>query len=342
MLRAAMRSLSPGGSGARLSILIFHRVHAQQDELFPGEIDAARFDRICGWLSSWFNVLPLDGAVQQLLDGTLPSRAAAITFDDGYADNLTIAAPMLLRHSLHATLFVASGYLNGGLMWNDRIIEALRSTTLDGIDLSDAEVPGLGRLPLRDIAARQQAVPILLSAAKYLESNARNAFAERVESLAKVSRAKSPMLTTAQLRSWRDAGLGVGGHTATHPILLRLPLADAANDIARGRASLEDLLQQPVTLFAYPNGQPDVDYDADIARAVADAGFSAAFTTAWGACVSDDDRYQLPRFTPWDQQRWRFGARLVANLRRRGARTMTTPSDGGGYARLDRAGRLMD
>ena len=341
MLRSAMHYLSPGGAGAKLSILIFHRVHAQQDELFPGEVDAARFDRICGWLSSWFNVLPLDNAVQQLLVGTLPARAAAVTFDDGYADNLTVAAPILLRHSLPATLFVASGYLNGGLMWNDRLNEALRSTTLDVIDLSDAGLPGLGRLPLHDIAARQQAAPVLLSAAKYLGSDARNAFAELVERLAEVARAKSPMLTTEQLRSWRDAGLGVGGHTATHPILRRLPLAEAANDIAQGRATLEDMLQQPVTLFAYPNGQPDVDYDADIARAVADAGFGAAFTTAWGACVGGDDRYQLPRFTPWDQQRWRFGARLVANLRRRGAKTTSAPLNGGANALLERPGRLV-
>lgn len=82
-MRPLFQLLSPSGARARLSVLIFHRVLPQPDPLFPDEIDAARFDAILGWLRSWFNVLPLDEAAQRLKDGSLPARAAALSFDDG-------------------------------------------------------------------------------------------------------------------------------------------------------------------------------------------------------------------------------------------------------------------
>ena len=68
MLKQILGRLSPSGKQARLSVLIFHRVLARPDPLFPDEMDAARFDQLCGWLKSWFNVLPLDQAVARLLD----------------------------------------------------------------------------------------------------------------------------------------------------------------------------------------------------------------------------------------------------------------------------------
>ena len=60
--------LSPAGARARLTVLIFHRVLREPDPLFPDEVDAARFDELLGWVKSWFNVLPLDTAIQQLVE----------------------------------------------------------------------------------------------------------------------------------------------------------------------------------------------------------------------------------------------------------------------------------
>ena len=89
MLRPLLGALSPAGRQARLSTLIFHRVTAQPDPLFPGEVDALRFDAICGWVRRWANVLPLDEAVQRLAEGSLPARAMCFTFDDGYAESVS-------------------------------------------------------------------------------------------------------------------------------------------------------------------------------------------------------------------------------------------------------------
>ena len=100
-------------AGRRLSILIFHRVLPRPDPLFPDEIDAAQFDRLMALVAGGYNVLSLGRALPLLATSQLPPRALVITFDDGYADNAEIALPILRRHGLVATFFVASGFQIG-------------------------------------------------------------------------------------------------------------------------------------------------------------------------------------------------------------------------------------
>jgi len=107
-------ALSPAGRQARLSVLIFHRVRPQKDAFFPGEPDAEAFELHMKWVRRWFRVLPLDEAVARLRSGTLPARAAAITFDDGYGDSCTLALRYLRELGLHATFFNSTSCLDGG------------------------------------------------------------------------------------------------------------------------------------------------------------------------------------------------------------------------------------
>ena len=125
MIRTAAHWLSPGGAQARLSILIFHRVLPGPDPLQPDVPEAQRFEQILRWVARWFQVLPLDEAVARLAARTLPARAVAITFDDGYADNATVALPVLKRVGFPATFFIATSFLDGGRMWNDTVIESV-------------------------------------------------------------------------------------------------------------------------------------------------------------------------------------------------------------------------
>src|SRR5690349_2991525 len=124
-LRAAGALLSPAGRAAPLTVLMYHRVLPAPDPLTES-VDARDFERQMRALREYFTVLPLAEAVAGLRAGKLPSRAVAITFDDGYADNAVIALPILESLGLHATFFIADGFLNGGRMFNDTVIEALR------------------------------------------------------------------------------------------------------------------------------------------------------------------------------------------------------------------------
>ncbi len=311
MLKHAIRIASRSGNDARLSILIFHRVLPEPDPLFPGEVCRETFDRLVGWVSRWFRVLPLADAVRALQAGTLPRGAAAITFDDGYADNLLHAQPILERHGACATLFVAAGFLDGGIMWNDRIIEAIRRCELDALDLPEL---GMDKLPLAGIDARRAAIRTLIGQLKYLAPAARDTAVASVVARSGAALPSDLMLTSDQLRALQGRGMGIGAHTVSHPILASLNPADARREIGEGRDRLEGILGERVSLFAYPNGRPGTDYLPEHAALVESLGFEAAVSTTWGAASRKDSRFELPRFTPWDRTRARFGARLLANL----------------------------
>lgn len=313
LVRSLLAIRSPGAAGGRLHTLIFHRVHERPDPMFPDEVDAPRFDAICGWLRRWGTVLPLDEAVQMLPEHRLPPRALAITFDDGYADNHEVALPILRRHGLPATFFVATGFLGSGVMWNDRVIEALRRpavATLPAARLGLAAVPDLS---VGTLAERTHAVGVLLASIKYLAPDDRLAAVERVEAAAGSGKAPALMMQPEHILGLRRAGMQIGAHTVTHPILARLDTAAIQDEIDGSKRALEDILAEPVRLFAYPNGKPGADYDARAVDAVARAGFDAAFTTARGVSASSSPRFELPRFTPWDRSRLRFGLRLAGS-----------------------------
>ena len=312
--RSVGNILSPGGKRARLSILIFHRVLAKRDPLFPEETDAASFNWQLEALKKSFNILPLDDAVQRLREGSLPARAAAITFDDGYRDNAEVALPILQQHQVSATFFIATGFLDGGCMWNDVVIETLRRTKLENLDLS---LLGLSRYALMDTHSRRLALNDAIGKLKYLPPPERLLRAQEISQLAGVSPPEDMMMTSMQVRALHEGGMGIGGHTMHHPILASLDKQSAEDEILGGKKRLEEIIQAPVNLFAYPNGKPGVDYTAEHVSMVKSLGFDAAFSTAWGSADCFSDTYQLPRFTPWDQSPLKFTLRLMHNLTRR-------------------------
>jgi peptidoglycan/xylan/chitin deacetylase (PgdA/CDA1 family) len=315
--KALIRALSPGGTRG-LSILIYHRVLAQKDPLFPGEVDSAEFDNHLCILKSMFTVLPLPEAIARARAGSLPPRAACITFDDGYADNEEVALPILQRHGLTATFFIATGFLNGGRMWNDTVIELVRRSP-EGV--FDASVLGLGIHRLGTLDERRNAITTLIGQLKYLPLDKRLAQVNRLVDLARNALPDDLMMTSNQVRALHRAGMDIGGHTVNHPILAAVSAATARQEIADGKHALEHITGGEVRLFAYPNGKPGVDYLAEHVAMARELGFEGAVSTSWGASKNDPDLFQLPRFSPWDRSRLKFAIRMARNLTQRADRT---------------------
>ena len=313
LLKPLFKLMSPAGARARLSVLIFHRVLPEPDPLFPDEMHARRFDKLCGWLASWFNVMALDEAVKCLKAGTLPARAACITFDDGYADNHHVVMPILQRHGLTATFFIATGFLDGGRMWNDTIIEAVRQSKAPVLDLSSL---GLGHHAIATIDDKKTAIATLLGQVKYRPFEERISITEQLAHLAGVQLPQDLMMTSQEVKAMRLAGMQIGAHTQSHPILARLTDAEARHEILGSKNFLEQLLGERIGLFAYPNGRPETDYTPKNVDVVRTLDFDAAVSTQWGTSGTGDDMLQIRRFTPWDQTRLRFGVRLLANSRK--------------------------
>lgn len=294
------------GRSQRLVILAYHRVLAEPDPLREEEIPASTFERQARVLRRWFNVLPLDEALARLRAGDLPRNAVSITFDDGYADNFALVAPILDRFQLHVTFFIAAGFLDGGRMWNDTIIESTRCMPGEFLDLDDV---GLGRHRITSMPERASAARTLVGRLKYLPDAERK---ERVDALA--ARAGLPdgaelMMTASQVRGLARSGYGVGAHTMNHPILKAVDDDVARREIESGKQRLEEITQRPVPLFAYPNGMPGVDFDDRHSEMVREAGFEAALSAQQGAADRSSDVYRLPRIWPWKESGARFSVR---------------------------------
>ena len=306
-------------AGPALSILIFHRVLDGPDPLFPDEVDRARFDRLMGLVARSFRVVTLGQALAALEQGRLAPRTLAITFDDGYADNAEIALPILQRHGLAATFFVATGFLDGGRMFNDTVIEVVRRSPHTALELGDF---GLGRLAVGTPGERRAAIEALIPKVKYL------ALAQREDALRRLEQAcgqpalpNDLMMRSSQVQQLHAAGMEIGGHTVRHPILAQTPDDEARREIAQGRNALAALVDAPIEVFAYPNGRPDRDYDQRHVQMVRELGFRGAVSTAPGVATAASDRWQLPRHTPWGRSLATWSWRLLGNLRQRGFAT---------------------
>lgn len=192
-------------------------------------------------------------------------------------------------------------------MWNDRVIAAVRAWPDDTMDLRRY---GLDRLHLGN--GRMGAVNTLLPAIKYMPQSDRERIADLLfqESGAQAERL---MLNAEEIQQLHGAGMEIGGHTESHPILTALPDAAAEIEIANNKATLEGIIGQEVVSFAYPNGRPQRDYDPRHVGMLKKLGYRYAFTTAPGTATAATDPLQMPRFTPWDRSRKRYLSRLLMN-----------------------------
>ena len=231
--------------------LIFHRIVRQTDPMSPTEPDQAWFRRLVTMLVRRFDVISLSEAITRLDDGRLHGPTLSITFDDGYADNYEVALPVLEECRAPATFFVASGFVGGGRMWNDSIIETFRR-----LPSGSWHSPEEGfSFDLNDWASRRDGASKVITAWKHLPPEIRQA---KVDKLSEgVSNLPTDlMLSRSQLHALAQSPVAtIGGHTRTHPILAAITAAEAKREIEGGRSDLQDWLQQEITLFTYPNGK---------------------------------------------------------------------------------------
>jgi peptidoglycan/xylan/chitin deacetylase (PgdA/CDA1 family) len=282
-----------GGPQAALPILMYHRVLDGADPLQRGIHQAKVMDTQFRTLRQFFKVMPLDEAAEMLMAGRLPPRAMCITFDDGYRDNHDLALPLLQRHGLTATFYIASGYLNGGMIFHDVLVEAIRHAPAGLLDLS---VDGVEPVLITDDTSRIHAVQQIIGSMKYLPSQQRQRTSERLIDALGRNAPRSLMMTDEQVRSISRAGMGIGGHTTHHVILSGMSSEAARDEIASNKSKLSRLIDKPLTSFAYPNGKPGIDYHDDHTNMVKALGFRNAVSTRSAVGTQQANIFELPRF----------------------------------------------
>ncbi len=307
MLGYGMSLAGRWAARGKLSILIYHQVLEAFDPLRPSEPVAERFDWQMALLARHFTPLSLSDALAQLQAGSLPPNAVCVTFDDGYANNLTVAQPILQRHGIPATVYVATAFSDGANMWNDRVLHLFADSDRARLKLGQASVD------LGDWNSRRQLAQRCLDELKYLPWQERTARVDALYRLNEIAEQPPLMLTPEQVQALTNLGVEVGAHTVHHPILKQLAAAEQRGEIEQSRAQLEAWTGRPVRHFAYPNGRLGRDLDQQTQQQVREAGFESAVITNPGVAVAGTSPWLLPRFTPWDRVPWRFQARLLRN-----------------------------
>jgi peptidoglycan/xylan/chitin deacetylase (PgdA/CDA1 family) len=259
----------------RLLVLGWHNVAGTY--AFPSGQGAGQrgFAQQMRALARTANVLPLNYALERLTHGEpLPPRAVAITFDDGYQDNLTLAVPVLERMRLAATFFLVPGMLSGEVdAWWETLGWAIFHSPRDTFGWEGAT------FALGDDAARRSAYGQLVPRLKLRPRASRDAaMTELLELLSPRGNAPRLFMDWDGARELLRRGFSVESHTCTHPVLSQEAPAEQQRELADARRRLEGELGIEISTLAYPHGgQPD--YNADTLVAAKAAGYSWGVTT---------------------------------------------------------------
>jgi peptidoglycan/xylan/chitin deacetylase (PgdA/CDA1 family) len=238
-------------------------------------------------------VVPLTSALDALSNGeALPPRAVAITFDDGYRDNLDLAAPLLQELGLMATFFLIPGVLSREVdPWWERAAWAITNSQRPTVTWAERTLPTRGREGYRSI----------LWAASHLKTLDRSHLQEALaELLGLLEPGGKPDLYELFLdwdgaRRLAQQGFDIGSHTLHHMVLSRESHEEQVRDLASSRAELERELGMPIELVAYPSGTRD-DYDARTIDAAEKAGYRFGLAAHAGIHSRGKPPYAVPRF----------------------------------------------
>jgi peptidoglycan/xylan/chitin deacetylase (PgdA/CDA1 family) len=249
--------------------------------------------------------------VERMTRGTLPANAVAVTFDDGYVDNLRQARPVLSAAAVPATLFVLTGAIGRTReFWWDEIARGIlaRESALDctltiagescAIAFGNASRADLDRDAWRAWQApqtpRHSAYLDVWSRLRAAPASERDAAMQRIRE-ALNDRPANPEDIPMNARELQEIAAGglieIGAHTVTHPVLTLLDAVGKRREIGESKRVCEQVAGARVSGFAYPHGA----FDGDARAAVRDAGFAWACTTVHECVDGNRDPFALPR-----------------------------------------------
>ena len=299
-------------------ILGYHRISAMQSDFYQVCVSPENFAGQMDALRQYAHPISLSKLVQCLKQNALSPKSVAVTFDDGYADNLHVAKPILEKYDIPATVFICTGYM-GREFWWDELDRLVRSSQADpralrlqaGGTYFKWEPPRVNsEMNESDFQrkVRRALYHFLLS----LDVEDQNYAMGVIRNWAKVPSPEVPTpraMSEEELFQLVDGGLiELGSHTSHHPMLPQLSFERQREEIQSGKNDLETLLGKKIAGFSYPNGQAT----ADVKRIVQEMGFTYACTSLHDVVRPTSDLHDLTRFWQKDVDGEKFlqGLRL--------------------------------
>jgi peptidoglycan/xylan/chitin deacetylase (PgdA/CDA1 family) len=312
-----------GSTRAKGLILLYHRVNESRSDPQLLSVTPQRFAKQLAHLSRHYHVVSLNELVRDSEDTKdQTTRRVAVTFDDGYADNLLNAKPLLEAYKTPATVFVSTGYIDRKkeFWWDDlermflhpSVLPAALSLEINGHSFK-WDLGNVASYGTEDFAAhrmwnvlrkdnptvRQRIYRALCSLLRPLSKQERDTILHALRIWANIEdgmQGTHRPLTSAEVRELGSGELvEVGAHSVSHSVLSGLPVSDQRDEISQSKVRLEEILGHPVNSFAYPFGTKS-DYTEQTAILVREGGFSLACSNFPETVTERTERYQLPRF----------------------------------------------
>ena len=301
--RTALRKLRARAWGRqRPVILMYHRIADEPFDPWGIAVAPDKFaDQLC-WIRKHRTPLPLAEFARLHGLGALPDDAVAVTFDDGYACTAEVAAPLLDRFGVPATVFLPAGLIGRDQpFWWDELKHIVMSH-------SGAELRALGKSwpigekqekdaawpsRLEQRTPRQTGFYALWSRLQPLPGTAIEVAMAELRSQQPVAAMSESerLMTVDEVRSMRSKAIDFGAHAMSHASLPGLPAAEKAREIRDSIDACEKLVDARPVTFAYPFG----DFDAECEALVAETGFVCACTVEPRAVDATDGVFALPR-----------------------------------------------
>ena len=309
-IHQVIKLISQLGSKNKLNILIYHQVVTQRDPMRPDEPTLDEFTQQMALIKQYYQPIALSKAVELLAQSKLPANSICVTFDDGYLNNMTVAAPVLNVMGIPATLFVATRFSHGENMWNDNLTDLISDDNRNKFDLS---LIGLGICFVETVDQRRKLAGKVIMKVKYLNYGERAKLVNQILLVNGRFSAPAKMMTPTQLQEIALSGFEVAGHTQDHPILAVLNKQEQHQQISQGKGELEDWINGEVKGFAYPNGKWGKDYNETSLQVLTQCNFNYAVATDEGISTPKTNPLQLKRFTPWQKDLLKFHLKLLIN-----------------------------
>ncbi len=282
-------------------VLVYHGIlSGERGEPFRYHHTLAEFEAHLNWLGVRCTPVGVADFARWKRGEWQPRKPPVlITFDDGYRNNATVAAPLLLRKGFPALFCLASGYIGGDrVLWPDEVfsrVVAWTGTSLEGPDGAVNAVPELE-------APREALALSIVEACKNCSDDRRREFLaylarETPRANAMIDSAVQEFMSWDEVRALAAARFDLGSHTVTHPILKQLSPEELRRELRESRACIETQTGLACKAVAYPNGRSR-DIGESVLAATRDAGYEIAFTVSNKWCARTRDPLQLDRISP--------------------------------------------
>ena len=284
----------------RIVILKYHSIHEDPKSverlLGKGIVHSTKvFKEQMSLVAQKYTPITLDDIVD-FMEGKkkIPPRPVAVTFDDGFADNLVYAAPILERYGIKGAFYITvDNVTKGSLPWFVCLRLSFFETTERKWVFSDNGYS----YPLTTVEQRQQAFIKACRMCASLPREQQKDFLAQVKQSLNVLRNKSDnlMLTWEQINKLKERGHIIGSHSMTHPNLAYLDDEDLLYELKESKYVIEKNINKKVLHFSYPNPALDPNWTVKTVEETRKAGYQTGVTSTPGSVSLRDDIHILPR-----------------------------------------------